>query len=341
MAIRPRGTSFQVSLTVNGTRIRKDFPTYRDAEVFEATTKAALLTGKPVQGLSGSSDPTLEEFLEVVYEARWRGKKSGERLYRNGQIVVALLGLSRKVSSLSRADMDKVKVTFRDQGCTVATQNRKLAALSVICAEARERGLLDKLFKSGMGREPKGRVRVMSRGEQQEALRLCDEHDLAYLKDYIIVSLDTGFRQGEVFRIQKRDVGGDTLWTYDTKSGKNRGVPLTARSRSVLERRAKSLESPSGNLFPLDRYAVLNMWHELRDLMRLHHDMQFIPHCMRHTFVTEMLEAGVDIRTVMELAGHSRIETTQRYAHTSPDRMAAAILKRQALCAPEAGHAVQ
>jgi integrase len=59
----------------------------------------------------------------------------------------------------------------------------------------------------------------------------------------------------------------------------------------------------------------------------------FTWHCLRHTFASRLVMAGVDLRTVQELMGHKTIQMTVRYAHLAPQHRLAAV---QRLCDTEA-----
>lgn len=48
------------------------------------------------------------------------------------------------------------------------------------------------------------------------------------------------------------------------------------------------------------------------------------PHCCRHTYITRLQAKGVSMETISRLAGHSNIETTDGYLHSSPETLAKA-----------------
>lgn len=328
MTVKPRGTSWQASVSYKGHRLRKDHPTEEAAKQWHDATLRMLKEGR-LASITKPMIPTLTDLLDKVHTLRWSGSKAEHTTMINARHVVSILGPDRLASSLTKADAVELKLKLRERGITDSTINRKLATFSVLVKEAFELGYIGATFKVGITKERQGRVRYLSDEEEtkllQWALRMGEDEFYAYL----VVSIDTGFRQGEVLKIAAGDLGKPNLWTYDTKNGASREVPLTGRARGQLMAVSGAATHPKDTVFKLRPAALRERWRKAQTFMGLTGDEEFVPHIMRHTFVTRLLTAGVDIKTVQELAGHENITTTQRYAHSSPERKMMAIQKME------------
>ncbi|MGN0262336.1 MAG: tyrosine recombinase [Eggerthellaceae bacterium] len=75
--------------------------------------------------------------------------------------------------------------------------------------------------------------------------------------------------------------------------------------------------STRGNQMGTD--AMRKMFKET--LRRAGVDASYSPHDMRHTFASDLLEGGADLRSVQEMLGHSSLSTTQIYTHLSVERL--------------------
>ena len=142
--------------------------------------------------------------------------------------------------------------------------------------------------------------------------------------DLVVLGLDTGFRKGELLRIEGRDKRDNMLSTWKTKNGKYRTVPLTKRAQAVLNRRIET--HGDGPLFPgVTEDSTRYHWDTMREFLGFADDEQFVFHVLRHTFVSRLVQRGVPLKVCSELAGHKTIITTMRYAKLAPTNLIDAI----------------
>jgi integrase/recombinase XerC len=78
------------------------------------------------------------------------------------------------------------------------------------------------------------------------------------------------------------------------------------------------------NTTQLTRTRINEILDELVKKAGLHHHIS--PHVLRHTFATQLLNNGADLRSVQELLGHENLSTTQIYTHVTNDQLRKAYL---------------
>jgi integrase len=147
------------------------------------------------------------------------------------------------------------------------------------------------------------------------------------------LALETGMRRGELYALEwdRVDFERRQLLLLKTKNGTARVVILTAAAVSALEQLWKC-RNPDSPKVCLTRYGEPMIspcaWFELvmGEAIKNHPSLKDVTwHIFRHTYISRLVMAGVDLRTVQELAGHKDIKMTTRYAHLASAHKLAAV----------------
>jgi integrase len=146
--------------------------------------------------------------------------------------------------------------------------------------------------------------------EQLQSLYTCTSK-IACL---MIVAAETGLRRSELIRLRWQDFSSEGILVTNTKNGFQQDlVPLTSKARQCIESQPRTSEfvfcSKSGK--PLSERNVS------RDVKKLMETLGFPRstrlHDLRGKFLTDLIEAGVDIKTVQVLARHTDSRTTMKF----------------------------
>jgi site-specific recombinase XerD len=245
------------------------------------------------------------------------------RSYRSrcGDLIKAFGDL--ELSQVSPFGIEKFKkeqlrrVTKRKRAQTPASVNRSLLTLGSIYTRAEQLKMItrEKRPKIEMLREDSRRLRYLSIDEERRLLAAAAAWP--YLHDIIIVGLATGLRREELFNLKKVvvDLSLDLVNVIDGKGGKSRSAPLDREGAAARVLSRLKRESRSDWIFTSHRtgrkFKHVNL--SLKEALRVAGVEGVTLHMLRHTFCTRLAAAGVDIRTIKELAGHSDIATTMRY----------------------------
>jgi site-specific recombinase XerD len=132
-----------------------------------------------------------------------------------------------------------------------------------------------------------------------------------------------GFRVGELVRLKPRDIHSDRM-LIRVDQGKGRKDRYTLLSLRLLDelRAYWSTYRPKIWLFEgarpgyhLAEASAQGVFDRAKERAGVQHGNGI--HCLRHSFATHLMEAGVPLPVIQQLMGHTRLSTTARYLHVT------------------------
>ena len=225
-------------------------------------------------------------------------------------------------------------------GYSVRTVSRRLSALRGLYRWMLREGRCSSAVVAAVTNPKLSKTlpRTMTDADAVALLDACSGEEPVDLRDRAFLELlyATGARIGEVagLSVSDLDLGSAQVRLFG-KGSKERIVPVYERAlesvRTYLRHGRPSLvrgDRPTDALFlstrgnPMSADALRTRFE--RRVAEAGLDPSLTPHAMRHTFATELLGGGADLRSVQELLGHESLATTQIYTHLSVERLRAA-----------------
>ncbi|MEO6151857.1 MAG: site-specific integrase [Croceibacterium sp.] len=221
------------------------------------------------------------------------------------------------------------------EGAKQATVNRELATLSHML----NRLIAWKWIKPDArptiikGPEPRKKIVVLSPADQQRLMTAAvgDQDPAAWL--FVAFGLHTGMRHAEILRVRwdEIDLEQRRIFIGRAKAGQ-REQPITAALASMLSKERDQREDRTGFVFAATR-ADKKLGHRARMSRQFERVVvraglepaKVTPHVMRHTAITQLVQAGVDLPTIQKISGHKTLSMVLRYVHLSGEHIDTAI----------------
>ncbi|HEY1684048.1 MAG TPA: site-specific integrase [Tepidisphaeraceae bacterium] len=269
---------------------------------------------------------TLQALRDEVVDRRWSTTKACATQETNSQEVVTILGPDKHPAMVNRVAVDALERELEKRSNSDATINRKLSTPSVMLRHAQERGWITNIPTIKRRREMQGRIRWISLDE--EAKVLVWFHNMGYqsMHDLCVVLLDSEFRLSEALGLRWEDIthGQLTLHPGETKNDLGRAVKQTDRVAEIVIKRKREGKNETRLFWDLTIYSVRHIWDKMKAALSLSADTEFVPHCLRHTTCSRLVQEGTPLYDVQRFMGHQSMTFTQRYAHLAPANFAAA-----------------
>ena len=182
-------------------------------------------------------------------------------------------------------------------------------------------------------------IKYLMPEELERLFKSVDTSDIRGLRDRAILEMlfSTGLRVSELVALNRDNINFETgEFGVIGKGGKARVVFLSKRATQWLQRYIKERTDHYRPLFlryagPKNEEELSEEKHRLSvrsvermiDKYRKQANILFRigPHVLRHSYATDLLSHGADLRSVQEMLGHKNIATTQIYTHVTNVRL--------------------
>jgi len=179
--------------------------------------------------------------------------------------------------------------------------------------------VLKKTFAIKTPKIPKQVPVVLTKDEVKRMIESTENKKHRLMLEFIY---STGIRLNECInmKINDLDLEDKTGWVRSGKGAKDRMIILSDKFVSNLKEYLQTRKYPSEYIFAtkgrqLSKRAIQKI--VTLAAARANITKNVHPHTLRHSYATHLLEAGVDIRKIQVLLGHSNLNTTERYTHVS------------------------
>ena len=241
--------------------------------------------------------------------------------------------LKRSPDAATCEDIRRFQLYLADTGTSICNRNRIMTGLRFLFRVTLRR--LDLAAEIYHLHEPQKIPQMMSPDETRRLLAVANN-----LKVRVLLSLayGCGLRAGEVVRLKIKhiDRAQNIIRIEQSKGRKDRNVMLSPETLDLLRRwwKARPSRYDAGTpvqerwLFPSRKNAgkpittrqLSRLFHAAADAAGIRKHVTL--HALRHSFATHLLEDGTDIRIIQALLGHTKLETTARYAHVATGMIA-------------------
>ncbi|WP_267395235.1 MULTISPECIES: integrase [unclassified Sphingomonas] len=251
------------------------------------------------------------------------GKNMKEKRRHIPDVLVPFFGKHRadKITSF----LVQHYVRDRLKAVKQATVNRELATLSHAFKRMIEWKWLkaEDCPKIEKGDEPRKKIVVLSDEHAAALMKAAVADQDGYLWLFVAFGLNTAMRHSEILRVRYDQIDYDArrIFIPEAKAGE-REQPITPALVDMLKRQQAMEPESQEWVFPCrTRRAKLPHRNSMADSFQraviranLLPD-KVTPHVMRHTAITRLVRAGVDLPTIQRISGHKTLAMVLRYVH--------------------------